>query len=180
MNNLITANNQFIIETEYPDWEQYKDIFKRYAERTPYSDRTQYTINTSEVSENLSYWVFEKIKSHLPIDQLTVDQAWAIEYGDGGYQTAHNHTQTPHLVSMVMYFDKPRDKVQSTDGCIFTLLPEADGRQLYTEFDPYPGKTLILDGRVWHGVYPGKQPRRCFVVNFVRHIPEEEIDYSAL
>ena len=37
---------------------------------------------------------------------------------------------------------------------------------LYNQFGPYPGRTIIMDGRVWHGVYPCKAPRRSFVVDF--------------
>tara|TARA_B110000495_G_scaffold170480_1_gene158281 strand:- start:2773 stop:3336 length:564 start_codon:yes stop_codon:yes gene_type:complete len=165
--NFYSANNQFIIETDYPLWEDYKDIFTtRFAQRSPYPDRTQYTINIEEVSDNLTRWAQDKVKTYTPITNLKVDQTWAIEYGDGGYQSVHNHTQKPQLLSMVMYFDSPRDKVQPTDGALFTLLPHPDGTQIVSQFHSYPGKTIIMDGRVYHGIYPGKQPRRCFVVNF--------------
>jgi|TARA_B100001093_G_scaffold395101_1_gene381941 hypothetical protein len=56
---------------------------------------------------------------------------------------------------------------QSADnGMLYTLMPNPDGTQLMTQFGPYPGRTVILDGRVWHGVYPAKAPRRTFVVDF--------------
>ncbi len=165
--NFYSANNQFIIETEYPLWESYKDVFTtRFTQRSPYPDRTQFTIDAKEISSTLIKWLEEKVKKYMPITNLRVDQSWAIEYGHGGYQSIHNHTQKPQLLSMVMYFDNPRDKIQPTDGALVTLMPHPDGSQVVSHFHYYPGKTIIMDGRVYHGTYPGNQPRRCFVVNF--------------
>ena len=67
---------------------------------------------------------------------------------------------------------------QSADnGMLYTLMPNPDGTQLMTQFGPYPGRTVIMDGRVWHGVYPAKAPRRTFVVDFDFEYfdPDEEI-----
>ena len=69
---------------------------------------------------------------------------------------------------MIMFFDTITDaqKVQPTDGCTYTLMPHTDGEQMCAHFNPFPGKVVIFDGKVYHGTYPCKAPRRCFVVNF--------------
>ena len=166
-----TNTNQFIIETQYPDYKEIEQkMFTTMVDEVgEYPDRTQYSIFTTQVSNKLSDWFTNKIKKHMNyITNMYPFESWAINYKDGGYQAVHNHTKQPNLISMIMFFDTITDaqKVQPTDGCTYTLMPHTDGEQMCSHFNPFPGKVVIFDGKVYHGTYPCKAPRRCFVVNF--------------
>ena len=165
-----TNTNQFIIETVYPFWEEIShSAFTEYEEKTDYPDRVQYSINPKQIPVKITSWFTKKIKEHLKhIDNVYPFESWAIDYKDGGYQAVHNHTKQPSLISMIMFFDTITDaqKVQPTDGCTYRLMPHTDGEQMCSHFNPFPGKVVIFDGKVYHGTYPCKAPRRCFVVNF--------------
>jgi hypothetical protein len=130
--------------------------------------------------DQLVNWVMKQIKRNkIPVKNIKVSKCWCVDYNDGGYQAIHNHG--PGCISMVMAMDSQPstgDNTQSADnGMLYTLMPNPDGTQLMTQFGPYPGRTVILDGRVWHGVYPAKAPRRTFVVDFdfEYYAPDEEI-----
>ena len=166
-----TNTNQFIIETEYPNWGECLNVFTEpnYSEKTEYPDRTQFSINPELVSEKITSWVLNKIKEHIKhFDNIYPFESWAINYKDAGYQAVHNHTKQPSLISMIMFFDTITDeqRIQPTDGCTYTLMPHTDGNQMCSHFNPYPGKVIIFDGKVYHGTYPCKAPRRSFVVNY--------------
>lgn len=167
-NFYITNTNQFILETEHPNWREYLRVFTDAFQKSEYPDRVQYSIDPNSQLD-ITDWVNQKLKQHLNYSvSIKPHEAWAIEYKDGGYQTVHNHTQQPNLISVIIFFDEIKDeqKVQQTDGCIYTLTPHNDGNQICLHFNPYPGKVIIMDGKVFHGTYPCRAPRRCFVVNF--------------
>ena len=146
-----TNTNQFIIETEYPFWEEIsRDVFTtKYEVKADYPDRTQYSINPEQVPNKITEWFIEKIQSHMSyITKMYPFESWAIDYKDAGYQAIHNHTKQPNLISMIMFFDTITDeqKIQPTDGCTYTLMPHTDGNQMCSHFNPYPGKVIIFDG----------------------------------
>ena len=175
---LSTNTNCFILETEHPGWKEYLNAFTElYEEKIEFPDRTQFSINPNQVPDKITSWVLRKVKHHMPyIDSIYPFESWAIEYKDDGDQAIHNHTKQPNLISMIMFFNTIEDeqRIQPTDGCTYTLMPHTDGHQMCSHFNPYPGKVIIFDGKVYHGTYPCKAPRRCFVVNFrYEHITTE-------
>jgi hypothetical protein len=70
------------------------------------------------------------------------------------------------------------ERVSKDNGMLYSLMPNPDTTQEYNQFAPYPGRTVIMDGRVWHGVYPCKAPRRTWVVDFEYEYfkPDEEFN----
>ena len=62
-----TNTNQFIIETQYPDYKEIEQkMFTTMVDEVgEYPDRTQYSIFTTQVSNKLSDWFTNKIKKHM-------------------------------------------------------------------------------------------------------------------
>ena len=93
--------------------------------------------------------------------------SWGIEYKDGGYQAFHCHGVD--AITVVFHFDgQPRikDAQDSTYGMLYSIMPRADGTKRLQNHIPTRGKCLIMDGKVFHGVYPVKEPRRSIVIDF--------------
>lgn len=133
--------------------------------------------------KQLMEWVLKVVRRNgIPVKTIKVSKTWCVDYSDGGYQAIHNHGSA--CISMVMAMDETpvndgdRATMSPDNGMLYTLMPEPDGTQAYNQFAPYPGRTVIMDGRVWHGVYPCKAPRRTWVVDFdfEYFAPDEEFD----
>ena len=110
--------------------------------------------------KKLKDWVLKKI--HLRVKDIEILKSWCIDYYDGGYQAFHNHG-VGHL-SVVVQLDEQPDEGKT--GTLYTLCPDNQNKMVYKEFKPHKGRTLIMTGGVWHGVYPSKNPRRTFVADY--------------
>jgi hypothetical protein len=54
--------------------------------------------------------------------------------------------------------DQPEE---NKTGRLYTINNNA-----YTDYRPHKGRAVIITGGIWHGVYPSKNPRRTFVVDY--------------
>ena len=115
-------------------------------------------------------WVLSKVQSFtLPINKLKVIRAWTITYNKNGYQGIHVHTGDMNYktFSVVLHMDDViTTKENKYDGVLFTLMPEPNGYQHPGHYLSQAGGVVMLDGRVWHGVYPTSTQRRSFIVDF--------------
>ena len=59
-----TDTNQFIIETEHPDWKEYLRVFTDAFQRSEYPDRVQYSIDPN-FKLDITGWIDKKLKQHL-------------------------------------------------------------------------------------------------------------------
>ena len=169
MDNNYFATGQFIIETEYPEWENLLHVMLRsFTETTEYPDRTQNSIDLKNIPLGYEKWVLEKVQGqNIPIESISADLSWFITYNPYGYQGIHNHTNKENLISTVMYFDnKKEDEMFTQDGCLVTMMAHPNTQIEFHEFPPSPGKTIIMNGNVNHATYPYKHDRRCLVINY--------------
>jgi hypothetical protein len=167
------APGQFIVETMWEDFQSmHRTMIKSTTEETEYYDRTQYTLDINSVSTAYTDWILKKIQAlDIPIESLEPSQSWYIRYQPYGYQTLHNHTNEPDLISTTMYFED-RDTTEElpeylfdSNGCLYTVLSDNNETKIQC-FPPSPGRTIIMNGNVNHGTYPYKHKRQCLVINF--------------
>lgn len=169
MDNNYFAEGQFLIETEYHNYEiMHRIMIDSFTETVTYPDRIQHDIDLNSISSEYISWVLDKVQNlNIPIESIKPDQSWYIEYKPYGYQGIHNHTGKENLISTVMYFDhKEQDEMFKQDGCLYTMMAHPNTQIEFHEFPPAPGKTIIMNGNVNHGTYPYKHKRRCLVINF--------------
>ena len=138
MDNNYFASGQFLIETEYDDWENMLHVMlKSFTETVEYPDRTQSNIDLNSISLGYTNWVLEKVKAqNIPIESIIPNQSWFISYNPYGYQGVHNHTNEENLISTVMYFDnKEQDDIKRmlhfirTCGTYSNLVKQAQSKQ---------------------------------------------------
>ena len=116
------------------------------------------------------------------VKNIKVNQSWAILYEDGGYQ--HLHCHGPTLISMVVHLDSQpplwsegtesdvvigsdgNNKMVGQYGMLYSIMPGGHSELIVHNFAPKPGQCIIFDGRVFHGVYPAKAPRRSVIIDF--------------
>ena len=171
---VITSMNQFILETECPFIDDFEVLFQNKGAN---DSKGKFTINgyqfdtTDSIKKDFNHvtkWVEDKCRIRkIPIKNLKINMSWGIEYKDGGYQAFHCHGVDAFTV--VFHFDgQPRikDAPDSTYGMLYSIMPRADGTQRLQNHIPTRGKCLIMDGKVFHGVYPVKEPRRSIVIDF--------------
>jgi len=192
--------NQFIIETQCPFIDEFEVLFQN---KGADSSKDTFTINgyqfdvTTEVTEQsrkwgtqwdvsdkvigLTKWVEGKCRGQgIPIKNLTIDMSWCIDYNEDGYQGLHSHGDK--AISVVFHLDDQphldgKDISKASYGMLYTIMPEPDGTQNVRNYIPKRGQCVIMDGKVFHGVYPVKAPRRSVVIDFAYEYldPDEKI-----
>ncbi len=159
-------SKEWIIDT---DCDFYNNFVELYSDKgVDVSDKKQTflghqwdVIGSSSIDwKKLKDWVLEKIDPY--VQDIEILKSWCIEYNDGGYQALHNHG-IGHLSMVVSLDDQPHE---GKTGTLYTLCPDKENKMVYKEFKPHKGRTVIMTGGVWHGVYPSKNPRRTFVADY--------------
>lgn len=182
-----SSMNLWVAETYYPNWKELEELFvDKGPDQSSYKtifngwqfDTTE-QIKKYKIDEWFNQLCTEK---QIPVKNIKVNQSWAIIYEDGGYQ--HLHCHGPTLISMVIHFDpqpalwsqsKDSDVIIGSDGnnkivgqygMLYSIMPGGGNEMIVNNFAPKPGQCIIFDGRVFHGVYPSKAPRRSVIIDF--------------
>ena len=185
--HLQSSMNLWVAETYYPRWKELEELF---VDKGP--DQSSYkTIfngwqfdTTEQIKKyNIEEWFGQLCKEKkIPVKNIKVNQSWAILYEDGGYQ--HLHCHGPTLISMVVHLDSQpplwsegtesdvvigsdgNNKMVGQYGMLYSIMPGGHSELIVHNFAPKPGQCIIFDGRVFHGVYPAKAPRRSVIIDF--------------
>lgn len=179
MDKVYTGYNQVVVETNYDDWKSlHQHANKHVTKVKDYPRRIQSTIDP-KCFVGMETWVKDKMIEHsIPVKNVTVDESWLHNYKPHEYQSVHNHTGKPNLISLVMYAqDLELDLPNDNSGSLYTIIVERDLTLSINEVVPTPGKTVLMTGNVNHGTYPYHKTRSALVINFVTEWlePEEEI-----
>ena len=179
MDKVYTGYHQAVIETHYDGWSVvHQQANNHVTEVKDYPRRIQSTIDPN-CFVGMENWVRDKMNEHnIPVKKVTVDESWLHNYKPHEYQSVHNHTGKPNLISLVMYAqDLELDLPNDNSGSLYTIIAERDLTLSINEIVPTPGKTVLMTGNVNHGTYPYHNVRSALVINFVTEWlePEEEI-----
>lgn len=178
-------NGQWILSSVYPDYEKFLDLFKTLGEDVSGATTTmhgrQCTFETpndwQSLYDDYSKWMLEQFKiAQAPVKELIPrpgKSSWIVDYNPGGYQVGHFHSternnqENARFASSVMLFDNiPPHKDNMWDGVLYTLLTDPNGYMYEHKFHSQPGRVVVMDDRVYHGVYPTSKPRKSFVWDF--------------
>ena len=177
--DVLTASmDQYIIKTQCPFIDEFEVLFQN---KGADNSKGTFTINsyqfdaTKRIKKDFNHvteWIEGKCRANkIPIKNLKIDMSWCIDYNEGGYQALHCHGQ--QLISVVFHLD---DQPKGF-GMFYSIMPRPVGTQWIQNHIPKRGQCLILDGKVFHGVYPVKKPRRSVVIDFdYDWLEAEEID----
>ena len=195
-NNLWTCGDQFLIETYYHPYKDFKPFLQRnlandYSHETSSVSSRQYPlwqdpepalkikhrtykpheIETStefiKAFNKLTTWTAKKLKDNYRDVEIVPAISWIMEYEHGGWQSIHSHGL--NVITQVLHMDGAH--LPEIDGSVngATYVFMTDGNPpFYKPIMPSAGKCLIMPGNVFHGVYPvDTLPRRCVVVDYL-------------
>lgn len=178
IDKLEASCNQFILETECPFIDMFEVIFQNLNSFTQSGANYDTTEYIKKNFDHVTKWVQDKCQANkIPIKNLKISLSSCIAYGDGQYQPMHNHEPGP-VISVIFYLDgqpeptyENKDIVgtktrQTTFGMLYTIMPQPDGTCLLQNHIPKRGQCIILDSKVYHGVYPVKGQRRTVVIDY--------------
>ena len=180
--DVLTASmDQYIIKTQCPFIDEFEVLFQN---KGADNSKGTFTINsyqfdaTKRIKKDFNHvteWIEGKCRANkIPIKNLKIDMSWCIDYSEGGYQGLHSHGTD--LISVVFHLDD-QPEGEGFDGMFYSIMPRPVGTQWIQNHIPKRGQCLILDGKVFHGVYPVKKPRRSVVIDFdYDWLEAEEID----
>jgi len=160
-----------IVEAYLPNWKDYEEIYNEWSNKSSDNWKTQSTTVGFDIGQPgipNSFDVKLKEDYNKAIQQIIPNWSfgkilniWGVYYRDYGYQTVHRHNQDS--VATILYFDTQpeEDKLTTLNGLFYTIHDDQ-----HKTIKPEPGKLLLINWDVWHGVYPAKEPRRSFMVDF--------------
>lgn len=153
------------------NWKEYEEIYKEWQDKA----KENFAVNSSTVGfdvgqpgipnlfDNKIRNEYSKLmqKDYPNFQFGKVLNVWGVYYRDGGYQTLHRHNQDS--IATVLFLDEQpeSEKLTSYNGMLYTV-----NNNDYKSFRPEPGKLIVMNWDVWHGVYPATEPRRSFMVDF--------------
>jgi len=192
-----TSGNQWIIDSEYPNYKNlYKFLLpsneQEYSSETSAHFAKQYPLwrdpnlsdeyyshkkfnndNSSipwqQELDNITKWTQAKLIEHHIIKQITPVISWWMDYEPGGWQAMHTHSV--NCITQVIYMDEPNINESTaakdyTPGSMYALM--TDGKPVYIPFVGFPGRSILMTGDVFHGVYPVKTtPRRSIIIDYI-------------
>ena len=158
---------QWIIDTQCEFYKDFERLFinkglDESSIKTTYNG-CQFNVLGSKIVnwKKLKEWVLEKVKDK-NIKDIELTGSWCVDYDDGGYQAIHKHGSK--WISVVISLDD--QPVVDKTGMLYCLFQDSQNKLHHTEYRPHKGRTIIMTGKIWHGVYPAKKPRRTFVVDY--------------
>lgn len=185
---------QWVIDTNYNDYRDFLDFLIpnptwEYSEETAAYHSCQYPLwinrdlsssyqhkdftnfkfdsNYEKILEKSYNWAQYKLIEHKIFKKIIPVISWYVEYQKGGWMALHNHD--PEVVTQVLYID-PTDHLNETSGAkdyvkgaMYAIFP-SDKNLTYLPFTSYPGRSIIMSGDIFHGVYPVESERKRTIV----------------
>lgn len=190
MNNLSTCGNQFLLETEYPWYQELKsfmdkDSSKDYSFETSAFNALQYPMwrdpilserinhrpyQDSEVNNSeewlaqvnkIAKWTKKKLYENCIYYDIEPAVSWMMDYKEGGWQSVHSHGKKS--ITQVIYTEAVSKDNSDGKGFLhgaFYAFMTDGNPPCYKALLPTSGKCIIAKGDVFHGVYPVKTTPR--------------------
>lgn len=172
-NNFYCLNGRWIVETSVDCFLEYEKLFT--TDQPDGSDRTT-TVNgyqqghSIQDTKGLADEIILKTNTMLtncnvPCEISNHIQTWSIEYYPGGWKGLHCHNYGKTGATAVVYFDEPSTGTND-EGALYAILADEHGNNYLNLWHSSPGKLIVMDSRIWHGVYPTIDKRRVLVLDF--------------
>ncbi|MBR19759.1 MAG: hypothetical protein CMA64_06390 [Euryarchaeota archaeon] len=169
----------WISKCKYPDWKDFLPLF---------TEHTSYKTHTDHGGAELSYnkdgkYVHQVDKDHkyekflknelapFRFESIEFEKCWWIKYPVGAFSGLHTHLPLRKLTS-IMFLDTLElldDKPLAGKLQCVTQNP-VTGELIGDINKCIAGDVIIMDGKVYHGVYPTLEERRAFVCDFIYEV----------
>lgn len=172
-NNFYCLNGRWVVETSVDCYLDYENLFN-YTHPDGSGQTT--TVNgyqqghSTDETKLLADEIIIKTNTMLaqysmPLIIRNHIQTWSIKYFPGGWKGLHCHQHGKTGATAVVYFDDatPGD---NDNGALYALLTDENGNSYLNLWHSSPGKLIVMDSRLWHGVYPTLDERRVLVLDF--------------
>lgn len=165
----------YFIESSYKDYKNFLKCFDLESESHRDSgDSTIFHLQNwkypATIDDNYLEYIIDNI-SKLPYKNIQHSKSWWIDYPEHSYAGMHSHTPGRQFTCVLFLDDYIADEEHPHAGFLYAIL-NTNNDITYKEWMPEAGKLIILDGRVWHGTYPTRQPRKVFVTDFTFDVGE--------
>jgi len=146
---------------QYPLWVN-KDLSSSYQHK----DFSNFNFDEKyeTLLERVSAWAQDKLIEHKIYKKIIPVISWYVDYTKGSWMALHNHDS--NVVTQVLYVDGVDDINDTKDyvkGAMYAIFPN-DKNLTYLPFTNYPGRSIIMSGDIFHGVYPVESERKRTIV----------------
>jgi hypothetical protein len=154
---------------QYPLWHD-RDLVKKYYDHKDFGDLVS-PQGWDQEFDNLIKWSQNKLLEFKIFKKLVPVISWFIEYEVGGWQAMHKHNS--NCITQIIYLDPVSHITEDSPareyayGSMYAILTNGDETK-YMPFVGFPGRSILMTGDIFHGVYPVKStPRRTIVVDYL-------------
>ena len=171
--------NNWVMDTYYPNYNIFLELFNKesYSFNLPHGDggakmyanpNLEYPIDIDPSGEYIEF-VKKSVSDYLPLTDIKLSECWWLDYPPKTYSGIHQHKKG-QLFTTVLFLDSDATLPHlSEPGCLFAFTVENNVPVLH-EWEPDPGKLIILDGHIYHGNYPTQFKRNVLVCDFTYNI----------
>jgi hypothetical protein len=173
--------NNWVMETYYPNYEKFLNLYnlESYKFNLPHGNGGAYMYSLADLKypkvldPNKDYikYVEETIQEHLPLKNIRLSESWWLDYPSGSYSGIHQH-KNGQIFTTVLFLESDATLPHlSEPGCLFAFTVE-EGKPVLHEWEPQPGKLVLMDGQIYHGTYPTQFKRKVLVCDFSYELGE--------
>jgi len=177
------TNQKDVVETwlcdeiHYSDYKKFEKIFDVY-EDSHFGIGNEFVCHKSNMQwpeeidpdRILPAFIKETLENQLPITVTDFQKAWGVLYKPGNYSGLHAHLpsikKSRQLTAVLFLNELKKDSTYKKAGDLVTLVPLENYEMGLRSYTPKAGDMVIMDGRVYHGVYPTIHERKVFVCDF--------------
>jgi len=171
------------METYYSDYDKFLELYNTecYTFNLPHGDggAKMYALSNlaypTFVDTNKSYikYIEETIKEHLPLKNINLTECWWLDYPPTTYSGIHQHKKGQIFTTVLFLESDATLPHLSEPGCLFAFTVE-NGEPVLHEWEPEPGKLVLMDGHIYHGTYPTQFKRKVLVCDFSYELGERQ------
>ncbi len=104
-------------------------------------------------------------------DSITFEKCWWIRYPEGTYSGLHTHQPLRKLTSVLFLNTLELHNDKPLAGKLKCITQNPVTGELVSDINKcIAGDVIIMDGKVFHGVYPTLEERRAFVCDFLYEV----------
>ena len=178
----------WISKCKYPDWKDFLPLFTEYTSYKSHADH-----GGAELSYNKDgKYVYQVDRAHkyekflknelapFKFESIEFEKCWWIKYPVGAFSGLHTHLpyenltwkEPKRMLTSIMFLDTLElldDKPLAGKLQCVTQNP-VTGELIGDINKSIAGDVIIMDGKVYHGVYPTLEERRAFVCDFIYEV----------
>mgnify|MGYP001170556774 FL=1 len=169
----------WIKKTKYPDYQKFNRLFDEDLGVQEHTDHGGAILKYNpdfkypyQIDKEEKYIEFLKFTlAPYRFESIDFEKCWWIRYPEGTYSGLHTHQPLRKLTSVLFLNTIELHKDKPLAGKLKCITQNPVTGELVSDINKcIAGDVIIMDGKVFHGVYPTLEERKAFVCDFIYEV----------